>query len=87
MTCTTCHDVHKPQRDVASLASHCVSCHQVESCRTFPKLGHKIDQQCVTCHMPLQDTGQIIISLVNGRRLQPKVRNHQIAIYPDVRLP
>jgi hypothetical protein len=36
--------------------------------------------------MPLQETAQIISS-VNGRSLQPKVRNHQIAIYPDVRLP
>jgi hypothetical protein len=86
MTCTTCHDVHTPQRDLAGFASNCLTCHKVESCRTFPKLGHAIDRQCVICHMPLQETAQIISS-VNGRSLQPKVRNHQIAIYPDVRLP
>ena len=32
--------------------------------------------------MPLQETAQIV-SAVNGRSLQPKVRNHQIAIYPE----
>jgi hypothetical protein len=86
MTCTTCHDVHTPQRDLAAFAPQCLTCHKVESCRTFPKLGHKIDRQCITCHMPLQETAQIVSS-DNGRSLRPKVRNHQIAIYPDVHLP
>jgi hypothetical protein len=40
----------------------------------------------VICHMPLQQTDQIISS-VSGEQLQPKVRNHQIGIYPDVHLP
>ncbi|HEX2855607.1 MAG TPA: multiheme c-type cytochrome [Opitutaceae bacterium] len=87
MTCTTCHDVHQPQRDPEILAAKCLTCHQVESCPTFPKLGQKIISQCATCHMPLQDTAQIIISVVNGKNLQPKVRNHHIAIYPGVQLP
>jgi hypothetical protein len=87
MTCTTCHDVHTPERNLATLASRCLTCHQVENCRLFPKLAHKIDTQCIACHMPLQPTDQIIIAGISGRVLQPKVRNHQIAIYPDVRLP
>ena len=86
MTCTTCHDVHTPQRDPAAFAPKCMTCHKVESCRTFPKLGRKISGQCITCHMPLQETA-LIISSANGRSLAPKVRNHQIAIYPDVHLP
>jgi len=83
MTCTTCHDVHTPQRDTASFASHCMACHQVESCRIFPKLGHAIDTRCVDCHMPLQETGKIV-SRVDGTTVRPRVRNHRIAIYPDV---
>jgi hypothetical protein len=82
MTCTTCHDVHQPQRDLAAMAGSCLQCHQVESCRDFPRRGHAIDHRCIECHMPLQETAQIV-STVNGRRLQPKVRNHQIAIYPE----
>ncbi len=86
MTCTTCHDVHAPQRDPAAFAARCLECHQVESCRKFPALGHRIDQACVTCHMPLQETDQIMASL-DGKNLSPKVRNHQIAIYPEAKAP
>ena len=86
MTCTTCHDVHTPQRETASFASHCMTCHQVESCRIFPKLGHSIDTRCVDCHMPLQETGKIV-SRVDGSTVRPMVRNHRIAIYHDAALP
>ncbi|MEO7414306.1 MAG: multiheme c-type cytochrome [Opitutaceae bacterium] len=87
MTCTTCHDVHQPQRDLAAFAVRCLSCHQAESCGAFPKQGHAIDRQCVTCHMPAQATDQIVIAALGGKSMQPKVRNHQIAIYPEVRTP
>jgi hypothetical protein len=86
MTCSTCHDVHAPQRDLAPYAAKCLACHKIADCGKFATLGHAIDQQCVVCHMPLQPTVQIISS-ANGKQLQPKVRNHQIAIYKDVQLP
>ena len=86
MTCSTCHDVHAPQRDLAAFAPKCLACHKMESCGKFAALGSKIGGQCVVCHMPLQKT-DLIISSVNGTKLQPKVRNHQIAIYPEVQLP
>ncbi len=85
MTCSTCHDVHAPQRDLASFAPKCLACHKIESCGKFATLGRKISDQCVVCHMPLQST-DLIISSANGTKLQPKVRNHQIAIYPEVQL-
>jgi hypothetical protein len=83
MTCTTCHDVHTPQRDTAAFAARCMSCHQIESCRLFPRLGHTIDAKCVDCHMPLQETGKIV-SRVDGSTVRPMVRNHKIAIYAGV---
>jgi len=86
MTCATCHDVHQPQRDLAALASRCLTCHQVDQCRNFPVLGHRIDHQCITCHMPAEITDQIISS-ANGRSMQPKVRSHRIAVYPGISLP
>ena len=86
LTCVTCHDVHQPQRDIQAMASSRLACHQITSCGLFPKLGHVIDKQCVFCHMPLQPTGKVE-AISNGQVFQPKVRNHQIAIYPDVRLP
>jgi Cytochrome c554 and c-prime len=86
MTCSTCHDVHKPQRDLAAFAANCLACHLITNCGEFVRRGHQIDDQCVVCHMPLQKT-EVIISRVNGTTSHPKVRNHQIAIYPDVQLP
>jgi len=86
MMCSTCHDVHKPQRDLATFAATCLRCHSVANCGEFARRGHQIDDQCVVCHMPLQKT-EVIISRVNGTSSHPKVRNHQIAIYPDVQLP
>jgi hypothetical protein len=86
MTCTTCHDVHSPPRDLAGFSALCLTCHKVESCRVFSKHGHGIDGKCVVCHMPLQQTDQITSS-VNGRSVQPKVRNHEIGIFSDSHLP
>jgi Cytochrome c554 and c-prime len=86
LTCTTCHDVHVEQRDTASFAPKCMTCHKIEDCRVFPKLGHAIDTRCVDCHMPLQETGKIV-SQLDGSAIRPMVRNHQIAIYPGVSLP
>ncbi|HEY1848512.1 MAG TPA: multiheme c-type cytochrome [Opitutaceae bacterium] len=81
MTCTTCHDVHTPQRDAASFVPKCLACHKPESCGEFAKSGHHIDSLCIDCHMPLQETGKIV-SRVDGTTIRPKVRNHRIAIYP-----
>jgi hypothetical protein len=82
LTCTTCHDVHTEQRDAASFSSKCLGCHQPAQCGLFPKLGEGISRDCVDCHMPLQQS-QVLFSNTNGKRLQPLVRNHTIAIYPS----
>jgi Cytochrome c554 and c-prime len=87
MSCSTCHNVHRPERDLAAFATKCLSCHQVESCRQFPKKGREIADKCVVCHMPLEQTDQIVIAGKTGSDLQPRVRNHQIAIYPEIPLP
>jgi hypothetical protein len=81
MTCSTCHDVHRPQRTAAAFSSACLTCHKVESCGMAPKLGRKIADNCVDCHMPLQ-TSNAIFSIVEGKRLQPQVRTHWIKPYP-----
>lgn len=81
MTCTTCHDVHQTQRSVSALSANCVACHTPEKCGRFKTLGPAITQSCVTCHMPLETTEKIVMR-INGRRVQPQVRNHRIGIYP-----
>jgi len=82
MTCSTCHNVHGPQHDLAAFSERCLSCHKVESCGVFPKLGHEIASNCIDCHMPKQQTN-LIVSDANGTKVKPKVRNHWIKIYPE----
>ena len=82
MTCTTCHDVHRRQRDAASFSPHCLTCHQDKDCGKFKELGAKITSNCVDCHMPLQ-MSNVIVSDTNGRKVKARVRNHEIGVYPE----
>jgi hypothetical protein len=80
LTCTTCHDVHKPQNDAAAFSPRCLSCHQPSQCGEYAKMGDQIIRNCIDCHMPLQDS-RVLFSNTGGKKLTPKVRNHRIAIY------
>jgi Cytochrome c554 and c-prime len=82
LTCSTCHDVHKPQVDAAAFSPRCLSCHQPQQCGEFAKMGDQIVRNCIDCHMPLQES-RMLFSNTNGKKLTPKVRNHRIAIYAD----
>jgi len=80
MTCATCHDVHRQQRDVVELSGRCLTCHAVQSCGLFPQHGQGLIGRCVDCHMPLLPSNTIMASSL-GRRLQPQVRTHWIKVY------
>jgi hypothetical protein len=86
MTCTTCHDVHKPQRDAASFSEHCLTCHKVESCGEYSTMGSQILRSCVNCHMPLKQSNQIVFDAA-GSQIKPQVRSHRIAIYKEMQRP
>jgi hypothetical protein len=81
MTCTTCHDVHAPEHVAASYSEKCLQCHQDRDCGEFVKLGAKIRQNCIDCHMPVQDSN-LIVSDLDGEQVKAKIRNHWIKIYP-----
>jgi hypothetical protein len=81
MTCSTCHDVHRTQRDVAQLSGRCLTCHVPQSCGLFPSRGKALIGRCVDCHMPLQQSNSII-SGHEGRQERPPVRTHWIKAYP-----
>jgi hypothetical protein len=80
MTCTTCHNVHETQQDAASFSKHCLSCHESKQCGEHAKLGDQISNNCIDCHMPVQESN-VLFSNTNGAHLRPKVRNHKIGIY------
>jgi len=81
MTCATCHDVHREQRDVVALSGRCLTCHTVQSCGLFPRRGNRLLGRCVDCHMPLQ-TSSVLVSTSLGHQLRPQVRTHWIKVYP-----
>jgi Cytochrome c554 and c-prime len=65
MTCTTCHDVHRMERDPAVLVGRCVACHTRQACPTgLP--------QCVECHMPVLASKVIEVQAY---------RTHRIGVY------
>jgi len=81
MTCATCHDVHREQRDVTDLSGRCLSCHTAQSCGLFPAHGNRLLGQCVNCHMP-NITSSTVVSNDVGQRLGVQVRSHWIKVYP-----
>jgi hypothetical protein len=84
MTCSTCHDVHKAQRDVVALSKRCVECHP--RAEKSHKSSDKKLGACVDCHMPVKSSN-LIISNSNGKQTRALVRSHWINIYPDAGTP
>jgi hypothetical protein len=82
MTCLTCHDVHRPQRDVVELSGRCLTCHQEQSCGLYPKLGHALAGRCVDCHMRLE-TSKLVVSDLEGEKKRVQGRSHWIRVYPE----
>jgi hypothetical protein len=80
MGCSTCHDVHRAQRDVMSLSERCLGCHP--GARESHKAKDKVEGACVDCHMPVE-ASNLIISNSNGTRTKALVRSHWIKIYPN----
>jgi hypothetical protein len=81
MTCSTCHNVHAPERPSADYSDRCLSCHRWQSCGISKKMGNKITHDCVDCHMPMEQTNAIV-SETAGRVVRTTMRNHWIKVYP-----
>jgi hypothetical protein len=86
MTCATCHDVHKEQRDIGAFSARCLTCHTVQSCGLFAQHGQKLIGRCVDCHMPLLPSAMVISDRL-GHRFQQQVRTHWIKVYPQFQSP
>lgn len=78
--CSTCHDVHAPEKPAAAYSVRCLSCHSTSSCGMFTKMGSKIADNCIDCHMPVEQTSAVV-SDTAGDLLRPRMRNHWIKIY------
>jgi hypothetical protein len=83
MSCSTCHDVHLPERPAATYSSRCLTCHRVENCTVARRPEVKIDDRCIDCHMPEQPTNAII-STTGGKEVRATMRTHWIRVYHGV---
>jgi hypothetical protein len=81
MSCSTCHEVHAPERAAADYSSRCLTCHQWQSCGEAKRIGARIVHDCIDCHMPLQQTTSIV-SVTAGKVLRTSIRTHWIKVYP-----
>jgi hypothetical protein len=86
MTCSTCHDVHTGEKPAASYSASCLTCHTWQSCKLSAKLGHSIVNNCIDCHMPVEQTN-VVVSQTADNVVHARMRNHWIKIYPDAQAP
>jgi hypothetical protein len=83
MTCLTCHDPHKTERDPVALSGRCMTCHQEQSCGLFRTQGHAIAGKCVDCHMPVQASSRVVTDDLSRTASRAEGRSHWIRVYRD----
>lgn len=83
MSCSTCHDVHVPQRDAAAFAQKCLGCHDTAQHPMAARIGDRLMADCVDCHMPNRRSQGIQINTPT-KQIALYFRSHKIGIYPDV---
>ena len=84
MTCSTCHNVHAPERPAASYSAKCLTCHEWKSCGISAKMGSSISQNCIDCHMPMEPT-KAVMPVTAGSVAHAAMRSHWIKVYPRQR--
>lgn len=88
LDCSSCHNVHTGERDDMALFSRrCMTCHNTAShnfCPLASRLGNKIENNCIDCHMPAQPS-KLITLLSQGQKIPTpdSIRTHFIAVYRE----
>ena len=88
MDCSTCHDVHKKQRNETSFfIQKCISCHSDNhevKCAVDPTISSANGNNCIQCHMPLTPSKSMRVQTSTDSTLTSvKVRSHFIGVYKD----
>ncbi len=84
LTCTTCHNPHKPRKMGGDAAqSACLECHQAVDCGKRERFPAAVQDNCVGCHMPVSKKVQVFFRTKDEDFLPPVNRyEHRIGIYP-----
>ena len=83
MSCSTCHDVHRPQRDVTAFVEKCLACHETSQHPMATEIGGRLTTACIDCHMPNRRSKAIEIN-TSTKQFALYFRSHAIGIYPEV---
>ena len=78
--CAQCHGGIGESVGAFSYVEKCQECRKDSDCGEFAKLGARIRDNCIDCHMPVQESN-LIISNVNGKEIKARMRNHWIKPY------
>ena len=65
---------------MAAYSTYCLHCHTASSCGMYKTMGSKVAEDCIDCHMPIQQT-RAVVSDTAGELIRPKMRNHWIKVY------
>jgi len=88
MTCQSCHSVHEKEQGKTLLFSQrCMTCHtegKSKLCGLTKTMGSIINNNCIDCHMPRQQSHSIAVYTEGADGATPvKMRTHYVAIYKD----
>jgi len=75
MSCSTCHNIHRVERDLVSMSAHCATCHAAPQHKAAVNTGN-----CIDCHMPKRES-KVITFRTSGSGLAQPYRTHKIAVY------
>ena len=86
LTCTTCHNPHRPRDPVTSGSVACRKCHQAADCAEQSRVPEAVRDQCSRCHMPAFNKTQVHFRTEQEPYVPPVKRwEHRIAVYPAAR--
>lgn len=87
MDCSSCHNTHQKQNSAAAFSQKCMTCHTEAThnfCKMAAAIGPSIKNNCIDCHMPVQDSKTLAIGNPKLEDVTAaKVRSHLIAVYDD----
>ncbi|MBE7173098.1 MAG: hypothetical protein INR73_21155 [Williamsia sp.] len=88
LDCSSCHNVHTKERDdLALFSSRCMTCHneaQHTFCPLATRIGNRIKNNCIDCHMPSQPSRLITLLSQGQKKPTPDlIRTHYVAVYRE----